>query len=270
MKNPAFFFLLIFSTFVYGQSDTIKAVNAKPVEVTPTPKEVQPPNEFKVNAKNFTTELNVNLFQGSLTLNNALQQIKVRYFVNNGWAYRFALNFNSQTASNGQSAPYGTNPNNYNDDRKSTTIGLGFGFEKHFVGTNRLSPYIGAELSLVNRTTSETTTNNTITTSIDGAWVNYTQTYVPNFGYYTTSAYDQWAFFRYGLNLVGGFDYYVAKHFYLGYEFTIQYYNTSYKDINVTVTGQTQGNNNTNPTSKKSETFLGPNVVNGIRVGFVF
>src|SRR5690349_5082860 len=106
MKNLTIIFLLI-TSLAYGQSDSVKTVNAKSAEASSSTSNVVQPNEFKVNAKNFTTELNVNLFQGSLSLNNALQQIKVRYFVGNGWAYRFAVNFNSQKSSNGSSSPYG-------------------------------------------------------------------------------------------------------------------------------------------------------------------
>ncbi len=266
MKIISILSLITVCSLCNAQSaDTVKTkIAATPTSATDTPEQK---NEFKINARNFTTELNVNLFQGSLSLNNTLQQIKVRYFVNNNFAYRFALNFNSKNSSNGSSSPYGTNPNNFNDDRKSTTFGVGLGIEKHFTGTDRLSPYIGAEISIVNKSSSETITSNSVTTNVDGAWMNYNSTYIPNYGYVTTSSYDEWGFFRYGVNLVGGFDYYVARHIYVGYEFIFQYYNTKYKDVSVTVTGQSQNNT---PTTKGSDTFIGPSVINGIRVGFVF
>ena len=285
MKTLIIFCFLCAHSFVSAQKadslkpskpDTIKAAVAIKTETLKSSKSetvkeavviVEPPAEtFKAMKGNFTTELNVNLFQGNLTFNNALQQIKVRYFTANNMAYRFALNFNSKNTKSGAASPYGTYAYNNSDERKSTTIGVGFGVEKHFTGTGKLSPYIGAEISLVNKTSSEKIINNSVETDIDGAWVTSTVQYIPNYGTYTTLIYDEKAFFRYGLNLVAGFDYYFVKNFYFGYEFTFQFYNTKYQNINQT----TYGSTNPPPTNSGSETFIGPNLVNGIRLGFIF
>src|SRR4051812_17331228 len=91
-------------------------------------------DSLKVSQGHFTTELNINPFKGDLSLNNALNQIKVRYFATNNLALRIGLNYNSKKSTEGTSSVYGTNPYNSKDVQKSTTIGLNFGVEKHFMG----------------------------------------------------------------------------------------------------------------------------------------
>src|SRR5260370_851 len=83
-----------------------------------------------------------------------------------------------------------------------------------------------------------------------------TITYNPQNGYYT-SGYGERAFFRYGLNMVTGFDYYIAKNFYFGYEFIFQIYSTKYRNIDVTMTGP---NASTTPSPKYDDKdfFIGP------------
>jgi hypothetical protein len=222
----------------------------------------QEADTLKATKGKFTTELNVNLFQGDLNFNNALQQIKFRYFVKNDLALRVGFDVNSKKRDNENSNPYGNNPTKYEDHAKSSTYGLNFGIEKHFKGTRRLSPYMGAEFSLTSKISSEDITLGSVETNIDGAW--QTTTYTGNS---VLVEFEEVGYFKYGLNLICGFDYYFAKNFFAGYEFTFQYNKTNYKDIDVTVKGSSSA-----PTtkSKNSESFLGPNLINGVRIGFVF
>src|SRR5690348_11641580 len=117
MKKLLTLFLLCAYSFASAQkADSTKS--SRPDSVKATVSVIEPSQEkvtptFKAFNGNFTTELNVNLFQGNLTFNNALQQIKVRYFAANNIAYRFAFNFNSKTSNDGSSNPYGTNSYNY-------------------------------------------------------------------------------------------------------------------------------------------------------------
>ena len=65
------------------------------------------------------------------------------------------------------------------------------------------------------------------------------------------------------------FDFYVAKHLYVGYELSMELSNRSYSEIEeITVDGA--GNKNTKTYKGSSAFSFGPNVRNGIRVGFVF
>lgn len=223
---------------------------------------------LKVTARHFTTELNINPFQGELSLNNALNQIKVRYFLTDQTALRMGLSFNSQKSNGENSTAYGANPYSIKEERKTSTIGLNFGFEKHFKGTKRLSPYLSAELALASKSSSQTTTSNyqssgvESTVEIEGAW--QVLTVVNN---NPQLSYGERAFFQYGLNVVGGFDFYVAKNLYLGYEIAFAMLQTNYKDIDITTTPATT---NTWPDFSQKQFSIGPNLINGIRVGFVF
>lgn len=225
---------------------------------------------LKVTGGHFTTELNVNPFQGELTLNNALNQIKVRYFFSDRMALRLGLTHDSRKSQSETSSSYGTNPFTNKDDKKTSTVGLNLGIEKHFQGTRRLSPYLSAELvvttkssSQTRKATSQSTTPNTTETKIKGAWQTTT---VVNNNIFVTSL-DERAYFQYGLNLVGGFDFYVAKNLYLGYELAYGLLKKKYKTVEIT----TIPTSNNPPADTSQEEFtMGPNLINGIRLGFVF
>src|SRR5688572_9591439 len=96
---------------------------------------------LKVTPGSFTTELNINPLKGELSLNNALNQIKVRYFAKENIALRLALNLNSKKITVDNRTIYGTNPFSQEVVQKYSEIGTSLGIEKHFAGTRRLSPY---------------------------------------------------------------------------------------------------------------------------------
>jgi hypothetical protein len=236
----------IISCFVYGQ-DSLKVIGGR-----------------------FTTELNINPFQGELSLNNALNQIKVRYFLSDNTALRIGLSLSARKSTIENSTVYGTNPSNQENEKKTSTVGLNFGFEKHFKGTKRLSPYLSAELVVASKssshtvkTKSQTNTPNVTETKIKGAW----QTTIFNNNGYPLYGYEERAFFQYGMNLVGGFDFYVARNFYVGYEIAFALLKTKYKNIDITTK---PASTNPSPDSTQKDFSIGPNLINGIRVGFAF
>jgi hypothetical protein len=228
-------------------------------------------DSLKVTRGHVTTELNINPFQGELSLNNALNQIKVRYFISNKTAMRIGLSLSSRKSTVDNSTVYGPSPYNQENEKKTSTVGLNFGFEKHFKGTKRLSPYISAELVVASKSsshtiksTSQTNMPNTTTeVKIKGAWQTITS---PN-NNYVTYGYEERAFFQYGMNLVGGFDFYVARNFYVGYEIAFALLKTEYKKIDITTKPST---GSPNPDISQKDFSVGPNLINGIRVGFVF
>jgi hypothetical protein len=233
---------------------------------------------LKTSAKSWSAELNVNPFQGQISLNNALNQIKVRYFATEKLAYRLAFNINNFRKDNGQSNVYGTNPIENSDVKKSTTFSINLGLENHFTGTRRLSPYIGAEIAFGVKDASETINTKQSTTEIKGGWQS-TQVIQYNNGngtyYYTNIFNTEIGFQSYGINLVTGFDYYVSKNFYFGYEMLFGYNYTKYNKVETTVTpkpGQdTQtGTNNSYPDQTGKEHSFGPKIINGIRLGYTF
>jgi len=233
---------------------------------------------LKTMPKGWTTELNINPLQGQISLNNAINQIKVRYFSSEQTALRLAFSFNSSTASDGSKSTYGTNPVNNTEDKKTNSFSLNLGFEHHLKGTRRLSPYIGAEVSFGIKSSEESFESIQSTEKIKGAWITMqTYPYYNSNGtinnYYTTTVPSERGYTSLGVNLLTGFDYYIAKHFFVGYEILFGYNHIKYDDIEYTITakpGQTIGNTTTNPTESSSESNIGAKIINGIRLGYTF
>jgi len=235
-------------------------------------------NDLKPKAGSFSTELNVNPLKGDLSFNNSLNQIKFRYFSTSGFAWRFGINVKVQDSSYSNKQVYGSATNsNVENSRKGLTLGANLGFEKHFKGTRRLSPYIGLDLSITDQSNSTESTTGQVTTKVKNAWysrVPYVY-YSANTGYqtYYEDLPTQYAFTRFGINFITGFDFYMAKNFFLGYEFNFGLNTTKYKDPETTVTGQTassSSNNNTEYDTKNKSLSFGPGLMNGIRIGYVF
>jgi hypothetical protein len=221
--------------------------------------------DLKPKAKKISTELNVNPFNGQLNLNNSLNQIKLRYFAKPDFAVRLGFNVNKRDSIYNINNAYGTTSNFFNDDRKSTTFGLNAGIEKHFTGTRRLSPYIGVDVTYSQRSASEKIENNGATINVKNGW--YSTTVVGNT---IVGQPQQTAFSRYGVNLVSGFDFYMARHFFFGYEFNLGISKTSWKTVQVTQTGQGSTSVPTSSTGKNSTVNFGTSLQNGIRIGYTF
>lgn len=221
-------------------------------------------NDFKPNAKSLTTELNVNPFNGQVNLNNSLNQIKFRYFISRTVALRIGFNISRIDSVNNLNNPYGTNSFFNNDEKKSTTAGVNLGIEKHFLGTKRLSPYIGADLSVTNKSSGENLSNSQSSTTVSNAWV---------YSYYSNNTLitqtQQNAYTRYGINLFTGFDFYIARHFFFGYEFNYSISKTNWKEVSV-ITTPSAGSNPSNSSTKNTNLTFGPSLINGIRLGYSF
>ncbi len=242
-------FMLLSVNFLYAQ-DSLKAVQGK-----------------------FSTELNVNPFEGELSFNNAINQIKFRYFLSNQYALRLAINTDFKKNSNDEEMVYGTSPYNSEMTQKSGLIGINVGFEKHFTGTNRLSPYIGAEVFYADKSASQkdkaSVNSQNIEREIKGAWFGYHQIIDPWGDPVLVNNYSERGFSQFGLNLLAGFDFYIAKNFYFGYEMAFGYSSLKHKDIEVTITPEND-NDNLRPETDSKEMAFGAKLLNGIRLGFIF
>lgn len=195
-------------------------------------------SDVKPAAGEVTGEVQLNLTSGS-TVGLGLNQLRGRYFLSPDMAVRTSLTLDVQTESG-------------DDDfsRSATLIVLSPGIEKHFAGTDRLSPYVGAEITFAKQFASQEDED----VEIEGAWFN------------GGSSFSNRNYFGFGLGAVAGADYYFAKHVYLGVEFGfgLQY--------------QTEGDIEINPSSGSSTTIEGegsgfrirPSVNSGLRLGFVF
>lgn len=222
---------------------------------------------FKPDAGSFATELNFNPFKGNLSLNNALNQVKVRYFATKDLAIRLGFHISSRDTLINTGNPYGTQPTFSKDDRKSTTFALNLGFEKHFKGTSRLSPYLGADLSFGTKSASQDYSSNQTTYSVKNAWTQ--SVYIGNNPPYYAQQILENAYSRFGITAVAGFDFYMARNFFLGYEFNLSYAKTKYKFPEVRVTGN--GQLNQEPWEGRNEsTAFGTSLMNGIRIGYAF
>ena len=220
-------------------------------------------DSLKVSARHVTMELNINPFQGDLSLNNALNQIKLRYFTSDNFAIRLGFNVDLKKKEANVTNPYGTNPFISNENKKYSSLSINLGIEKHFSGTKRLSPYVGGEIALGTKSSNYSFDDGTVKTEMEGAW--RTTTVVNNS---LVTGYEEKAYFSYGLNLIAGFDFYVAKNFFVGYEGALQYTHFDYSDIDVTNTGTVFPP--VSPDSEETETSLSPKLLNGIRIGYVF
>ena len=198
----------------------------------------------KATAGNIALEANLNLFDfHNISLSNNLGQIKGRYFLSDDMALRLGVDIDYQNHS------YDNNDLILPiiEDNNLFGISINPGIEKHFAGTERLSPYIGAELSLQYRGSSTTVTEGARVTEYKGSWA-----HGGNRGYWGA-----------GLSGLAGFDYYLAKNFFVGYELGLGLFFRHNKEVTITSNTTTitrEGHNNTS---------FGPSVLNGIRVGFV-
>ena len=190
-----------------------------------------------------------------------LPQIKYRRFLSESLAFRLGLNVTMTSKSsitpdesNLAGAPAGAM---IDLTRKESSFGweLAPGIEKHFAGTDRLSPYVGAELRVAGK--SSTVTDET--QAADGK-INTTTTKNDNKG----------GFMAFGLNLVAGADFYFAKKVYLGGEFGYGFGFTSYSDRTVENTALTT---QPDPMKQGSEFGFGASLgsLNGrLKLGFLF
>ena len=227
-------------------------------------------DSLKFTKKNLTTELNVNLLQGQLNLNNAINQIKFRYKITEQIALRLAFSFNTYKNEFSQHTSYGIYPINNINIKKRTTLSLNLGAEKHLTGTKRLSPYFGAEIAFGLKRSSNSIENSTGKTTVNGAWQNLVYYANGNQSNLSTS-FEEPGYTSIGVNFIAGFDFYLAKHIYCGYELM---YSFSYLKNALISTDYTSKSGSSSsviyPDVKGSQFEMGPQLLNGIRLGFVF
>ena len=163
------------------------------------------------------------------------------------------------------SAKETTNNTNGSQEQKycTSTLFVGLGIEKHFAGTNRLSPYVGAELHLGSYSTNyelhNTVTAGNVTTKTDKEIKT-----APGFVF--------------GGGLFLGADYYIAPKVFLGLEAGLNIDSRSLgKTTDITTMNQTI-NGVAQPTQKRDDSgktkysgaSLSTDLQVGFKIGFVF
>ncbi|QHL88514.1 outer membrane beta-barrel protein [Nibribacter ruber] len=186
---------------------------------------------IKPTTGEITGEVQLSLTDGSTV---GLNQLRGRYFLSPSTALRLSFALDAY------------NDTNDDETRSTTLVSLSPGIEKHFAGTDRLSPYIGAELRLSKFFASYEDDN----FEVEGGW-----------GTGTNRNY-----FGLGLGAVAGADYYFAKHVYLGVEFG---YGLTYRTYGEVEINPKNGASFTVDDDQNSLT-LGSSVNGGLRLGFVF
>ncbi len=205
----------------------------------------------KAEKGNKTIETTLNIQTGSAPIGLSISEIRMRYFLKKDIALRtrLAFSFNQNTDYSYDGMAPGNPP--FTINQQSTDLKFILGVEKHLPGTEKLSPYVGAEAGMGISTMSKDGTNtlNGVTFTENG------QMTLINSG----------AFSIYG-GLVFGADYYIIPSIYLGAEIG---YGFGYND-NGTAQYWNNGNNETR------EVFLGSRMGftlqtnSGIRLGIKF
>jgi hypothetical protein len=235
----------------------------------------QAQDTLKATSGKWATELNLNLSDADFKFNNLVNQIKLRAFVSDRAALRMAFTIKNHKGEGEYKNSYGTNPVNNKSTQKSTLIGINFGAEGHLKGTRRLSPYLGGEFALGIKRTKEESTNNIYSSVTEGAWLTY-ETIETEYGQYTQTLYNEIGFTSFGLNGIAGFDFYLDKHFYVGYEFIYGFEYKKYQTVKTTykaidpLSGDSEYIPTNSGKSDAKEFSIGPNIINGIRIGFIF
>jgi opacity protein-like surface antigen len=144
------------------------------------------------------------------------------------------------------------------------------GYEIHFEGTDRLSPYVGAEIDFGMGSTSMETEKwgaDQLSDPVPGKFVVWSET-------------DKTSFTRFGINLLAGFDYYFADNLYLGAELGFGFSSTTFGDDTFEVSntaawsfensfGTTLDDDLPAAVVNGSEFNVGPTVNGRIRLGFL-
>jgi hypothetical protein len=177
--------------------------------------------------------------------------VRFRYFRSKDVGLRFGLG----VSRNKSESTITVGANKIDRTDKFGTIELNLGVEKHFAGTNRLSTYVGADLLIQARSAAydEEVSNGNYTklSNISNA---------PNSFRAGTS---------FGIRLVTGADFYIAKKLYLGTEVGLSVLSGTTKEAKQTVKN---GNTITETTiANKGKAFeITPAVITGLRIGYQF
>lgn len=228
---------------------------------------------FKASSGDVTGEFSLTggILNSALGLNNASNlgsggQLKIRYFLSDELAIRIGFNI-SRYSEKDLVPEVGTTNVGEVVGKFSQTV-LNLGIEKHFNGTKRLSPYVGADILVSNASTREEGEN----VDLSGDFASGTSYTLRNsgFSFFNTQfgTSDPTPGFGVGLRLVAGADFYFVKNVYLGGEFGWGFLYTNEKDGEVEFT--TAGATTTTSVESGRTIQFAPSVITGVRLGFVF
>jgi len=195
--------------------------------------------DFKPGKGNVTADLSLfskGIFatESPVMLNSGM--LKGRYFISDGMALRGALSLMNDSQKD-------TSDENVTKKQSKSQFGMRFGLEKHFSGTDRLSPYIGADIGLAYQTQSSSSEpKQGDKTKVEGPGT-----------------------FGLGMGLFFGADYYFVKNVYLGVEAGLDLGTTSVGSVT-----HTSGGTSTTGQKAGSSSAISVGANAGFKLGFVF
>jgi opacity protein-like surface antigen len=169
----------------------------------------------------------------------SISGLRLRMFNSENSAIRIGFNLNGskETTVNAQAAEANGStgqlvniPELY-DYNRATNFSLRLGYEKHFDGTDRLSPYVGAEVffGLGRNSIEREFFGGNSQTQID-------QNQVENFATFTATRKEGSTSF--GLGAVAGFDFYISDALYIGAEIGYGFQRTTLRDVEVEISDE--------------------------------
>jgi hypothetical protein len=193
-----------------------------------------------------TLAVDFNPFDGANVI--GINSLNARYFTSADMAFRLevGLDYNQDKYDNLLAGD-----NMYIEKSSTFLFGLRPGIEKHFMGTKRLSPFIGAELVFEMFGASETIEDGSDIIEINGA---------------TDDVLTNRKYTQFGLGFIAGTDFYFSQNIYLGVEIGFGFGLKSFGDVKVT-----QGNTTTSVSDGKTTNLnFGQNFKPSLKLGWRF
>lgn len=218
----------------------------------------------KPDAGAFTIETQINFQTGTAPINIFTPNIRVRYFISEDLALRLQFAYLSNKMTTTVTENFDGTGAEGSVDMSSSLFTFRPGIEKHFAGTNRLSPYIGAEINIQMGSAKETWDQ----ANSDGFNYFYEEgTTADITGDWVTTSPTWSAGSTIGLNLLAGLDFYVMENLYIGGELGWGFNSYSGKDVEGTQTVDGDTFTFTAPGAKSSGFGMVPSGF--IRVGWL-
>lgn len=195
--------------------------------------------EFNARKGNVTADLSLfskGIFatESPVLLNSGM--LKGRYFLSDGMALRGAFSLMNDSQKD-------TSNEDVTNKQSKSQFGMRFGVEKHFEGTDRLSPYVGGDMGFSYHTKSASSD--------------------PKFG--DKSKVEGPSTFGFGMGVFFGADYYFVKNVYLGVEAGLDFGTASVGSVTTT-----NGGTSTTGTKAGSSSAMSVGANAGFKLGFVF
>ena len=186
-------------------------------------------------------------------------ELKLRYFNKDNTAFRLRLGMNAKTNTYQMANTQGSVVSEIKT-KDGFKLSFAPGYEKHFKGSKRLSPFIGGEfLFNFNGKASKTASN--------CGFANPTSLNIVAGDYYEYKYKPTWVI---GLGAYMGADYYVAEHIYLGLEFGMGLFQYGYNGESTEKYSRLGAAPVVNKTLSSNNLQLFGVSNGGVRLGFIF